>query len=348
MEETNPKTFVFVLIPFSDDFADIYELGIKPACKDAGAYCEKVDEQIFVDSILERIYNQIAKADVIVSDMTSRNPNVFYETGYAHALNKRVILLTQNADDIPFDLKHYPHIVYGRRIALLKSQLEARIRWCIENPKESLTKAELDLQFYIDSIPVDNSPELAFDKGGRVTFDLDIHNSTGRVLSPSSFKIALIIPCQVTFFYPEIVSTSILPDRKYIHNLEQPHTLFPDDWGSIKIQFNTQGQDDKEIRLTHELAEAVKAGLTDEIAWKMLKGRGVINDRVINFAEFSLHDELKQREDLSWQVFIRLFTELGCKDYPLTIRYAHSSYFPEKIDKKRPKKTVKGLKGKDQ
>ena len=61
MEDTRPKTFVFVLMPFSDKFVDIYELGIKAACKDAGAYCERVDEQIFTDSILQRIFNQIAK-----------------------------------------------------------------------------------------------------------------------------------------------------------------------------------------------------------------------------------------------------------------------------------------------
>src|ERR1044071_6676009 len=136
MEETKSKPFVFVLMPFSQDFTDIYEAGIKPACRDAGAYCERVDEQIFVESILDRVYKQIAKADVIIAEMTGRNPNVFYETGYAHALNKTVILLTQNADDIPFDLKHYPHIVYGGKISSLKSQIEARIRWSIENPNE--------------------------------------------------------------------------------------------------------------------------------------------------------------------------------------------------------------------
>jgi len=39
--------------------------------------------------------------------MTGRNPNVFYETGYAHALNKQVILLTQNADDrVAFKVIH--------------------------------------------------------------------------------------------------------------------------------------------------------------------------------------------------------------------------------------------------
>jgi len=114
------KPFVFVLMPFQKEFNDVYGLGIKQACKDSGAYCERVDEQQFEESILERIYNQIAKADIIISDMTGKNPNVFYETGYAHALNKKVILLTQKAEDIPFDLKHYPHIVYEGEIVELK------------------------------------------------------------------------------------------------------------------------------------------------------------------------------------------------------------------------------------
>src|SRR5262245_7101919 len=137
MDTTSPKPFVFVIMPFASNFDDIYEVGVKPACNDAGAYCERVDEQIFQGSILERVYNQIAKADIIVSDMTGRNPNVFYETGYAHALGKIVILLTQKADDIPFDLRFYSHIVYEGKIAVLKSELEKRVRWHIDNPNKS-------------------------------------------------------------------------------------------------------------------------------------------------------------------------------------------------------------------
>ena len=95
MKNTLPKPFVFVLMPFDEKFDEVYKLGIKPACEDAGAYAERVDEQIFKESILERIYNQIAKADIFVADMTGRNENVFYEVGYAHALGKHVILLTQ-------------------------------------------------------------------------------------------------------------------------------------------------------------------------------------------------------------------------------------------------------------
>jgi hypothetical protein len=64
VSDTKPKAFIFVLMPFSDDFDDVYRAGIKPACTDAGGYCERVDEQIFHESIMERIYNQINKADL--------------------------------------------------------------------------------------------------------------------------------------------------------------------------------------------------------------------------------------------------------------------------------------------
>lgn len=138
------KPFVFVIMPFSQDFRDIYELGIKPACAAAGAACERVDEQMFLENILERIYDQISKADLVVAEMTARNPNVFYEAGFAHGLGKPVILLTQNSDDIPFDLQHYPHIVYQKSIVTLKEQLERKIRWCADHPSEVLKAGSLD------------------------------------------------------------------------------------------------------------------------------------------------------------------------------------------------------------
>jgi nucleoside 2-deoxyribosyltransferase len=86
MMSTQPKPFAFVLMPFDKEFNDIYRFGIKGAADDVGAYAERVDEQIFSEGILDRSFNQISKADVVVADMTGRNPNVFYEVGYAHAL----------------------------------------------------------------------------------------------------------------------------------------------------------------------------------------------------------------------------------------------------------------------
>ena len=144
-DNTNLKPFVFVLMPFDSSFNDIYK-AIKDACLSADTHCERVDEQIFAGNIVERVYNQIARADIVVSEMTGRNPNVFYETGYAHALNKRVIPLTQKVDDIPFDLRQYPHIIYNPhdrdKIKHLKTELEKRIRWFIDNPTQEITEKQ--------------------------------------------------------------------------------------------------------------------------------------------------------------------------------------------------------------
>ncbi len=81
-------------MPFDSEFDDRYRLGIKETAKNLGILAERVDEQIFRENIPERIYRQIDSADLIIADMTGKNPNVFYEVGYAHAKGKLTILLT--------------------------------------------------------------------------------------------------------------------------------------------------------------------------------------------------------------------------------------------------------------
>jgi hypothetical protein len=153
---TAPKPFVFVLMPFDAAFNDTYRFGIKDAAADVGAYAERLDEQIFSEGMLDRIFNQISKADVIVADMTGRTPNVFYEVGYAHALNKVVLLLTKDAADIPFDLKHRQHIVYGGSIEQLRKDLVERLHWAIaeaERAKTARTLPSFSLRVQATAIP---------------------------------------------------------------------------------------------------------------------------------------------------------------------------------------------------
>jgi hypothetical protein len=256
MAQTKPKAFVFVLMPFSETFSDIYDLGIMPACKEAGAYCERVDKQIFFESILDRVYNQIAKADLIVADMTGRNPNVFYETGYAHALNKQVILLTQNTDDIPFDLKHYSHIVYGGKIGHLKNELEKRVKWCVENPKESLNTVDLNVALYVRGRHLEDKMALEFSSNYQ-HFSIDIHNQTNKPLYEASYGIALITPTRVKF--NSIVNSVIpLPDGQYLYNLAVPKILLPDSWGPVEVTFEIPENQrrtgmDTQLRLFSEL-----------------------------------------------------------------------------------------------
>ena len=132
------KLFAFVLMPFKPEFRDVYESGIKPACEAVGVYCDRIDDQKFDETILERIYNQIQAAHLIVADMTGCNPNVFYEVGYAHALHKRVILLTKDINDIPFDLRHHRHIEYKGMSYMLKEKLIEELKWCIHIPQQDV------------------------------------------------------------------------------------------------------------------------------------------------------------------------------------------------------------------
>lgn len=114
------EIFAFVLMPFNEEFDDIYKFGIKEAAAELEVLAERVDEQLYSEGILERIYRQIEVADIVIADMSGQNPNVFYEVGYAHAKEKLCILLTSDSNDIPFDLKHHRHIIYDGSIKKLR------------------------------------------------------------------------------------------------------------------------------------------------------------------------------------------------------------------------------------
>ena len=52
------------------------------------------------------------------------------ERGIAHSLGKDVILITQSADDVPFDLRHLRYIQYlnnGEGLRQLSEKVKARL-----------------------------------------------------------------------------------------------------------------------------------------------------------------------------------------------------------------------------
>jgi nucleoside 2-deoxyribosyltransferase len=165
--------FAFVLMPFDAEFNDIYNLGIKEPAAKLGITAERVDDQIFhKENILERIYNQISAADFVIADMTGRNPNVFYETGYAHAKSKTCLLITSDADDIPFDLKHHRHVIYGSSIQNLRRSIEAElmaIKAEVMNRRSVIT-----VQHKVDGTLVKNAISVKAD----IELIYDLHNKT--------------------------------------------------------------------------------------------------------------------------------------------------------------------------
>ncbi|WP_299729946.1 nucleoside 2-deoxyribosyltransferase [uncultured Tateyamaria sp.] len=144
------KPFAFVLMPFSHEFDDIYKFGIKKLAESFDVVAERVDEQHFSESILERVYRQIENSDFVIAEMTGKNPNVFYEVGYAHAKGKLCALVTQSATDIPFDLKHHTHVIYDGSIADLTEKLGPKIEWL---KAETLRRREQRIQVSHSSDP---------------------------------------------------------------------------------------------------------------------------------------------------------------------------------------------------
>jgi len=241
-------------MPFAEEFTDIYKLGIKPACEAAGAYCERIDEQIFYESILDRIYNQIAKADIIVADMSGRNPNVFYEVGYAHALNKKVILLTNSADDIPFDLKHYPHIVYSGKITTLKSELDRKISWYMNYSEPTKLSIISSLEYYVNGKKIVEGTDVdTFDFYGLmkpdvidnisisddrlVVLSLGIHNPTNRVIDTSRAVFALITNSNEKIKMRNY-DVDVLPDKSTMVTLGSFGEILPDFWKTLEVEFS--------------------------------------------------------------------------------------------------------------
>jgi len=242
MDDTCPKPFVFVLMPFARTFDNVYEDGIKAACNEAGAYCERVDEQDFDGTILQRIYNQISKADIIVADVTGCNPNVFYETGYAHALDKRVIFLAKDIADIPFDTQHFPHIIYAGDITSLKEGLQKRVHWCIENPKGSLASVDVALSFWCHGEMIaDSVPIMARRGHDTIIMNLDIHNPSPYIVTTDAIRLSIITPGHICpYFYPASGASSAaeLPDGRRITNLEPPRDIFAEGWESVEVHFH--------------------------------------------------------------------------------------------------------------
>lgn len=100
-----------VMMPFAADFNDVYA-SIKQAVEEMGFICQRVDDIWENHSIIQDVVALIDRSRIVVCDCSTRNANVFYEAGIAHTLGREVILLTQSADDIPFDLRHLRYISY--------------------------------------------------------------------------------------------------------------------------------------------------------------------------------------------------------------------------------------------
>jgi len=102
---------VFVLTPFHPRYEKTYDL-ISSVCSKVGLKCRRGDEQFIRGGVLSHILKELTSASIVIANIDGRNPNVYYELGIAHALDKDVILISSSVEDVPFDLKSQRLIVW--------------------------------------------------------------------------------------------------------------------------------------------------------------------------------------------------------------------------------------------
>ena len=107
------KPLIFVAMPFDKKLDDVFHYGIQNAVNRAGFLCERADQISFTGDILDLIKRRIKKASLLIADLTTTNPNVYLEVGYAWGLGKPTVLIAQDVQELKFDVKGQKCIIYS-------------------------------------------------------------------------------------------------------------------------------------------------------------------------------------------------------------------------------------------
>jgi hypothetical protein len=142
----------FVIMPFGNPKVDpeqarklelIYSQWIKPTVEsikcgaDESITCHRADKELRPEEIITHLIENLVSSDIVIADLSGRNPNVFYELGVRHAVSNKTILIADNLDDIPFDLRGVRIIVYRyepEHMLNLRNSLEQAINAILKEP----------------------------------------------------------------------------------------------------------------------------------------------------------------------------------------------------------------------
>lgn len=112
-----PKAFT--IMQFTSPFNELFDDVIVPVCNKKGVEARRADKIYSgANLIITDIINEIWLSNFIIADITSFNPNVFFEIGYTLALNKPIILISdkEKQKEIPFDVSGFRILYYSNTI----------------------------------------------------------------------------------------------------------------------------------------------------------------------------------------------------------------------------------------
>jgi hypothetical protein len=122
---------ILVLMPFDEAMRPIYDDHIASVAQRLNKSVARADDFFTSEQIMTEIWTALVNTALVIGDCTGRNPNVFYELGLAHAIGKPTVLITQSAQDVPFDLRHRRYIEYSYTPRGMK-EFEARLEQTVQ------------------------------------------------------------------------------------------------------------------------------------------------------------------------------------------------------------------------
>jgi hypothetical protein len=125
IQKAKPKAFV--VMQFSSRFNDVYFEVIKKVCEQEKIDVIRIDEESGPGLIIQDITRTIHEAKIVIAEISPINANVFYEVGFAHALNKPTILIAEKDTKLPFDVSPFRTLFYENSIGG-KSKLEEGLK----------------------------------------------------------------------------------------------------------------------------------------------------------------------------------------------------------------------------
>lgn len=117
---------VFPVLPFSTPYADVKDT-FQACCREADLELEDIEQEATTARIIPRIIDGIRRAAFIVADISESRPNVYFEIGLAHGLDKPIILTAKVGTVLPFDMSDMPVLFWDTQRSL-REQLSRRLQ----------------------------------------------------------------------------------------------------------------------------------------------------------------------------------------------------------------------------
>ena len=136
----------FVIQPFDDENDRKYDEVYKPALEEAGVEPYRVDRDPSVEIPIDTIEARIRKSDICLADITTDNPNVWYELGFAFAVGCPVVMTCTEArvEKLPFDIRHRVVTKYATAspsdFEQLRAEVVNRVKARLNETDRSATK----------------------------------------------------------------------------------------------------------------------------------------------------------------------------------------------------------------